>query len=236
MQNGISFFLHNAGNQQTNSTSSLGSCPSPGQTSHRSFQPARTTPTPLSHAQSRTEPGMFNVPRGGTATPTPRETAQSPRGTALRHREKPAQSPRGTALRHHEKPLSLHHSPGIFNVPQGWHCDSDTARNRSVSIGKLAVITGVASGKTSHDPHTVGTNERATPLAPRQVGVELVAQRTLCEPSVAGRTVGRGHPSHLYGSAYSSPECSSRNCERLTKVPPVAVPFVRFCEKSGCKG
>ena len=25
-------------------------------------------------------------------------------------------------------------------------------------------------------------------------------------------------------------------CERLTKMPPVAVPFVRFCDEAGCKG
>ena len=34
---------------------------------------------------------------------------------------------------------------------------------------------GIVGGKVSHDPHAVVTNERETPLAPRQVSVALVA-------------------------------------------------------------
>ena len=165
----------------------------------------------LSHAQPLV---CLTCTRDGTAIPTPRETAQSP-------------------------PL-----PWYFfeSCPK-----SGTATPTSVFIG----ITEVASGNASHDPHTVGTNERATPLAPRQVGVELVAQRTPCGPS-QWRDVQLAETSvapvrkHLLLSRVLVPRIILRgcgpgrertwNCERLTKVPPVAVPFVRFRDETGCKG
>ena len=50
---------------------------------------------------------------------------------------------------------------------------------RGLSVGQLAVIAEVEAG---HDPHAVGTNGSATPLARRQVGGELVAQRAFSEP------------------------------------------------------
>ena len=171
MQDGISFFLHNAGNRQTNSTSSLGSCRSPGQTdpfqSHRSFQPARTTPTPLSYAQSRTAPGTLNVlHRWHSDTDTTRNRSVSP-----------------------------------------WHCDPDTTKHRSVSIGQLAVITGVANGKASH------TQSGQMSVRHHSHHAKSVKSSSHNEHSVSplsGKTYsGPRHPSHLHGSASSSPECSS---------------------------
>ena len=40
---------------------------------------------------------------------------------------------------------------------------------------------GIVGERAGHDSQAVGTGERATPLAPRQVGVVLVAQRALSE-------------------------------------------------------
>ena len=70
-------------------------------------------------------------------------------------------------------------APGMFNVPQEWHCDPDTTRHRSIPVGQPTFITGFVCGNARHDHHTVGTNERATPLAPRQAGVELIAKRAV---------------------------------------------------------
>ena len=105
-------------------------------------------------------------------------------------------------LRRHEKPLSF--SQNLVHVS----CPSGALRLRHHETPLS--LPGVVSGKASHDPHAVGTSERATPLAPRQVGVELVAQRALSVSPLNGRTYsGPRHPSHPYGSASSSPKCSS---------------------------
>ena len=133
---------------------------------------------------------------------------------------------------------------------EGWHCDPDTTKHCSVSIGQL--ISGVASGNASHDPHTVGTNERATPLAPRQVGVELVASRTLCGPSQWqdvqwAETSVAPVRKRLLLSRVLVPGITLRgcepgrerswNCERLTKVPPVADAILcGFVTKQDAKG
>ena len=128
-------------------------------------------------------------------------------------------------------------SRGIFNVLQGWHRDTDTTRNRAVSVGQLTVLNGVVSG---NDHHAVRTTERATSVVPRQAGVELVTQRALSEPShrkdvQRAKTPDRKHLllSRVLLAKITLRSCGpgcerSWNCDRLTLVPPVAVPSVRF--------
>ena len=91
-------------------TNSRGSCRSPDS----------TDPFHSRH----TAPGMLKRARSGTATPTPRDTAPSPRGTATR-------TPRETA-----QSLPV---PGVINVLQERHSDTDTTRHCSVRAAQLTV-------------------------------------------------------------------------------------------------
>ena len=61
-------------------------------------------------------------------------------------------------LRHHERPLSLIQYPGLDNnMHQGWHCDTDTTRNPSVSNSPLVHVTCRVALRPRH---------HETPLSP----------------------------------------------------------------------
>ena len=94
---------------------------------------------------------------------------------------------------HREERLSLVQPPGIFLRALG---GGGGGREGAcgLSVGQLAVVAEVEAG---HDPHAEGLNESATPLAPRQVGVELVAQRAFSERPERKELQRPRQPSHL---------------------------------------
>ena len=129
-------------------------------------------------------------------------------------------------LRHREGPLSLHPSSRyIYKCPRSGTATPaprKATQSRPAPWYFLNVPPGVARHlvmklEAGHDPHAVGTNESATPLAPRQVGLDLVAQIAFNEPKCRGPR----QPSHLHESDPRSHRAlplgiaSSKSCSPL---------------------
>ena len=198
-----------------------------------------STPTPPAHVQSRPAPRLRHRQHTHSRRPARRLGHRQHTLSLAQHHDTDTASTRSVSpsISTPTPPANAQSrtAPGMFNVPQGWHCDSDATRHRSVSVGQLSAITVVVSGKASHDPHAVGTNdEGATPFAPRQIGVQLVAKRALREPSQR-KDVQRAETSvapvrkRLLLTRVLVPKITLRscrprrerpwNCEHLTWVP-----------------